>query len=139
MLDPHAVLSRARDGSAPATWRVFTKKRGKVRGFLHGTSTDPDPLLVITPAGVAEYADSKKPVTAVDFGNLARITLRVSASSMSDSTIVHLDVWLDLHDHDGRKSKWRSASFTDQHSAIQAFIEGYGAYQALRAAGLHPG
>lgn len=139
MLDPHAVLSRARDGSAPATWRVFTKKQGRVRGFLRGTSADPDPLLVITPAGVAEYADSKKPVTAVNFGNLARITLRVSGSSFSDSTIVHLEVWLDLHDHDGRKSKWRSASFAGQHSTIQAFIEAYGAYQALRAAGLRPG
>jgi hypothetical protein len=138
MLDPHTVLSRARDGSAPATWLVFTKKRGKVRGFVRGTSADPDPLLVITPAGVAEYADSKKPVTAVDFGNLARITLRVSGRSLDDSTLVRLDVWLDLHDHDGRKSKWRSGSFADQHSTIQAFIEAYGAYQALRAAGLPP-
>jgi hypothetical protein len=139
MLDPHAVLSRARDGSAPATWRVFTTKRGRVRGFLRGTSADPDPLLVITPAGVAEYADSKNPVTAVDFGNLARITLRVSGRSFSDSTIVHLDVWLDLHDNDGGKSKWRSASFAGQYGTVQAFIEAYGAYQALRAAGLHPG
>jgi hypothetical protein len=139
MLDPHAVLSRARDGSAPATWRVFTKERGRVRGFLRGTSADPDPLLVITPAGVAEYADSKHPVTAVDFGELARVTLRVSGSSFSDSTIVRLDVWLDLHDHHGRQSKWRSASFASQHGTVQAFIEAYGAYQALRAAGLPPG
>ena len=137
MLDPHAVLGRARDGSTPATWRVFTKERGRVRGFLRGTSADPDPLLVITPAGVAEYSDSKKPVTAVDFGDLARITLRVSGSSFSDSTIVHLDVWLDLYDHAGRKSKWRSASFADRHGTIQAFIEAWGAFQALRAAGLH--
>lgn len=138
MLDPHAVLSRARAGDTPATWRVFTKQRGRVRGFLRGTSDDPDPLLVITPAGVVEYADSKKPVQAVDFGNLAQITLRVSGSSFSDSTIVRLDVWLDLHHHDGRKSKWRSASFADRYGTIQAFIEAYGACQALRAAGLHP-
>ena len=138
MLDQYAVLGRARDGSPPATWRVFTKERGRVRGFLRGTSADPDPLLVITPAGVAEYTDSKKPVAAVDFGDLARITLRVSGRSFSDSTIVHLDVWLDLYDHAGRKSKWRSASFAGRYATIQAFIEAYGAYQALRAAGLHP-
>jgi hypothetical protein len=105
---------------------------------LRGTSADPDPLLVITPAGVVEYADSKKPVTVVDFSDLAQITLGVSGRSFSDSTIVHLDVWLDLHGHDGRKSKWRSASFADRHATIQAFIEAFGAYQALRAAGLQP-
>jgi len=138
MLEPQVVLGRARDGSAPANWRVFTKQRGRVRGFLRGTSADPDPLLVITQAGVVEYADSKKPVTVVDFGDLARITLRVTGRSFSDSTIVHLDVWLDLHGRDGSKSKWRSASFADQHGTVQAFLEAFGAYQAFRAAGLHP-
>jgi hypothetical protein len=139
MLDPYAVLGQARQDSTPATWQVFTKERGRVRGFLRGTSADPDPVLVITPAGVVEYVDSKKPVAVVDFDSLARITLRVSGSSFSDSTIVHLDVWLDLHYHDGRKSKWRSASFAARHGTIQSFIEAYGAHQALRAAGLKPG
>src|SRR5450432_3624886 len=55
MLDPYAVLGQARQDSTPATWQVFTKERGRVRGFLRGTSADPDPVLVITPAGVVEY------------------------------------------------------------------------------------
>ena len=138
MFHPYAVLDQARKGNTPPAWRIFTKNRGRVGGFLRGTSSDPDPLLVITPAGVVEYADSKKPVTVVDFGTLARIALQVRGRSFSDSTTVHLDVWLDLHGLDGRKSKWRSASFADRHATIQAFIEAYSAYNALRAAGLNP-
>ena len=38
MLDPQAVLGQARQGRAPANWRVFTKERSRVRGFLRGTS-----------------------------------------------------------------------------------------------------
>lgn len=138
MLDPQGVLGQAAQGRAPAGWRVFTKERGRVRGFLRGTSADPDPLLVITPDGVVEYADSKKPVTVIDFGSLARIRLRVSGSTFSDSMHVVLDVWLDLHYRDGRTSKWRSASFAGQYQTIQAFIEAYGAHQALRSGGLYP-
>jgi hypothetical protein len=129
VLDPQAVLSQAGQGRAPAAWRVFTKERGRVRGFLRGTSADPDPLLVITPDGVAEYADSRKPVAAVDFGALARIRLRVTGSTFSDSIQVRLDVWLDLYYRDGTKAKWRSASFAGQYETIQAFIEAWGAYQ----------
>jgi hypothetical protein len=109
-----------------------------VRGFLRGTSADPDPLLVITPDGMVEYIDSKKPTAVVDFGNLSRIRLRVSGSTFSDSIQVRLDVWLDLQYRDGRKSKWRSASFASQYQTIQAFIEAYGAHQALHGGGLHP-
>ena len=131
VLDPQAVLSRARQGMAPAPWRVFTKDRGRLRGFLRGTSGDPDPLLVITPDGVVEYIDSKKPAVVVDFESLSQIRLRVSGSTFSDSTQVRLDVWLDLHYRDGRTSKWRPASFAGQYQTIQAFIEVYGAHQAL--------
>jgi hypothetical protein len=138
MLDPQAVLDQASQGRAPATWRVFTKDRGRVRGFLRGTSADPDPLLVITPDGVVEYIDSKKPAAVVDFGRLSRIRLRVTGSTFSDSIHVRLDVWLDLHYRDGSKSKWRSASFSSQFRTVQAFIEAYGAHQALRSGGLDP-
>ena len=62
----------------PGDRTVFTKARGRVRGFLRGTSADPDPLLVITPDGVVEYVDSKKPVAVVDFDSLSGINLRVS-------------------------------------------------------------
>jgi hypothetical protein len=138
MLDPQAVLDQASHGRAPATWRVFTKERGRVRGFLRGTSADPDPMLVITPDGVVEYIDSKKPGAVVDFGNLSSIRLRVTGSTFSDSIQVRLDVWLDLHYRDGTKSKWRSASFASQYQTIQAFLEAYGVHQALRSGGLYP-
>ena len=138
MLDPQAILGQARQGTAPAGWRVFTKARGRVRGFLRGTSADPDPLLVITPDGVAEYIDGKKSVATVDFGSLAGISLRVNGKTFSDSIQVRLDVWFDLHYRDGRKSKWRSASFADRYETVQAFIEAYGAHQAFRSGGLDP-
>src|SRR6266487_3465349 len=129
MLDPQAILGQARQGTAPAGWRVFTKARGRVR------AADPDPLLVITPDGVAEYIDGKKSVATVDFGSLAGISLRVNGKTFSDSIQVRLDVWLDLHYRDGRKSKWRSASFADLYKTVQAFIEAYGAHQAFRSGG----
>ncbi len=132
MLDPQAILGQARQGTAPAGWRVFTKARGRVR------AADPDPLLVITPDGVAEYIDGKKSVATVDFGSLAGISLRVNGKTFSDSIQVRLDVWLDLHYRDGRKSKWRSASFADLYKTVQAFIEAYGAHQAFRSGGLDP-
>jgi hypothetical protein len=138
MLDPQTVLGQARQGRAPASWRVFTKARGRVRGFLRGTSADPDPLLVITPDGVVEYVDSKKPVAVIDFDGLSGISLRVSGSTFSDSIQVRLDVWLDVRYRDGRKSKWRSASFADRYETVQAFIEAYGVHQAFRSGGLYP-
>ena len=85
MLDPQAVLSQAGQRMGPVTWRVFTKQRGRVRGFLRGTSADPDPLLVITPDGVVEYVDSKKQALVVDFDDLSLITLQVSGTTFSDS------------------------------------------------------
>ena len=94
-----------------------------------------------TPAhirAVAQVVEGKKPVAVVDFDTLSGISLRVSGSTFSDSIQVRLDVWLDLTYHDGRKSKWRSASFAGQYQTIQAFIEAYGAYQAFRGAGLDP-
>jgi hypothetical protein len=130
--DPRMVLGQARQGPVPVSWRVFTKKRGRLSGFLRGTSHDPDPLLVITPDGAIEYANERKPLTVVDFHDLAEITLQVHGHSFSDSTLVTLDVWIDLHHHDGRKAKWRSASFADNLQTIQCFIEAYGAHKARR-------
>ena len=132
MTDPRTILGQARQGPVPANWRVFTKKRGKLSGFLRGASHDPDPLLVITTDGVIEYANERKPLTVVNFYDLAEITLRVHGSSFSDSTIVTLDVWIDLQGRDGRKTKWRSTSFADDLQSIQCFIEAYGAHKALQ-------
>jgi hypothetical protein len=132
MTDPGTILGQARQGSVPVNWRVFTKKRGKLSGFLRGSSHDPDPLLVIIPDGAIEHANERKPLTVVNFDELAGMTLRVRGSSFSDSTIVTLDVWIDLHYRDGRKTKWRSTSFADNLQTIQCFIEAYGAHRALR-------
>jgi len=132
MIDPRTILGQARQGLGPVNWRVFTKKRGKVSGFLRGSSHDPDPLLVITPDGAVEYTNERKPLTVVNFDELAGMTLRVRGSSFSDSTIVTLEVWIDLHYRDGRKTKWRSTSFADNLQSIQCFIEAYGAHKALR-------
>jgi hypothetical protein len=132
MTDPRTILGQARQGPVPASWRVFTKKRGKLSGFLRGSSHDPDPLLVITPDGAIEYASERKPLAVVSFHDLAGIALQVHGHSFSDSTLVTLQVWIDLHYRDGRKLKWRSTSFADNLQTIQCFIEAYGAHQALR-------
>jgi hypothetical protein len=131
MTDPQTILGQARQGPVPVNWRVFTKKRGKLSGFLRGSSHDPDPLLVVTPDGAIEYANERKPLTVVSFHDLAGIALRVQGSSFSDSTIVTLQIWVDLHYRDGRKTKWRSASFADDLQVVQCFIEAYGAHKAL--------
>ena len=132
MTDPRTILGQARQGPVPMNWQVFTKKRGKLSGFLRGSSHDPDPLLVITPDGAIEYTTERKPLTVVSFYDLAGITLQVHGSSFSDSSIVTLQVWIDLRHGDGRKTKWRSASFADNLQTIQCFIEAYGAHKALR-------
>jgi hypothetical protein len=130
--DPRAILAQANQGVAPSGWAVFTKGRGRVRGFLRGTSNDPDPLLVITPEGIVEYVDHRKGMHVVDFDQLSEITLRVQGHSFSDSTIVTLDVWLDLRFRDGQKQKWRSSTFANDYRTIQSVLEAYGAHKVLR-------
>jgi hypothetical protein len=132
MTDPRTILGQARQGPVPVNWRVFTKQRGKLSGFLRGSSHDPDPLLVITLDGAIEYANERKPLTVLNFSDLAGITLQVHGHSFSDSSIVTLEVWIDLHYRDGKKTKWRSTSFADKLQPIQCFIEAYGAHKALR-------
>lgn len=129
MRDPRAILSQAAGGAAPFGWTVFTKKRGRIRGFFTGTSDDPDPLLVVTPEGAVEFVDQRRGLQIVDFDQLSGVTLRVQGHSFSDSTIVTLDVWLDLWFRDGRKQKWRSATFADDYRAIQSVLEAYGGYK----------
>lgn len=132
MRDPRAILSQASQGTAPPSGAVFTKRRGRIHGFFTGTSADPDPLLVITPEGVAEFVDSRKGIQVVDFDQLSEIALQILGSSFSDSTIVHLNVWLELRYLDGRKTKWRSSTFADDYRTIQSVLEAYGAHKALR-------
>lgn len=133
MRDPREILSQAGSGAAPPEWAVFTKQRGRVRGFLAGTSDDPDPILVVTPDGVVEYVDRRKPIDVVDFAELATVDLRIRGHSFSDSSIVTLQVWLDLTFVDGRRAaKWRSDSFGDDVRTVQAFLEAFGAHRILR-------
>jgi hypothetical protein len=131
MGDPQAILSRAAAGAALPSWAVFTKRRGRVRGFLSGTSDDPDPLLVVTPDGVVEFVSHRKGVQIVDFDALSGLELRVEGHSFSDSTIVNLDVWLDLRFHDGRRQKWQSPAFADDYRTVQSVLEAYGAHKFL--------
>ncbi|GAA2803698.1 hypothetical protein RMN57_00265 [Kitasatospora sp. CM 4170] len=130
MTDPQMILGQARYGPVPPDWRVFTKRRGRLSGFLHGTSHDPDPLLVITPEGAVEYANEHKPPVIVAFYDLAGIELQVRGQSSSDSSMVSISVWIDLYYRDGGKAKWRSASFASDMQAVQGFIEAWGAYRA---------
>lgn len=132
MRDPRAILSQAHQGVAPPGWAVFTKKRGRIRGFFSGTSDDPDPLLVITPEGAVEFVDNRKGLQILDFDQVTEMALRVHGSSFSDSMSVTLTVWLDLRFRDGRKQKWRSSSFSDDYRTIQCVLEAYGAYKVLR-------
>ncbi|WP_030618277.1 hypothetical protein [Streptomyces fulvoviolaceus] len=132
MTNPRTVLMQASQGPVPGNWRVFTKKRGKLSGFLRGTSDDPDPLLVITPDEVIEYKDERKPLTIVNFYDLDGIALKATASTSSGSMLANLDVWVDLNYRDGRKGKWRSISFADDLQTIQGFIEAYGVHKTLQ-------
>ncbi|MCU7826708.1 hypothetical protein [Kitasatospora sp. DSM 101779] len=132
MTDPQTILEQARRGPAPANWRVFTKKRGKLSGLLHGSSHDPDPLLVITPDAAVEYRDDHTPPAVVGFDDLADVELKVRGQSFSDSTLVNISAWLDLRYRDGGTAKWRPVSFGDDLQAIQGFLEAYGAHKALR-------
>ncbi|GAA1091112.1 hypothetical protein [Kitasatospora arboriphila] len=132
MTDPQSILEHARHGAAPANWRVFTKKRGKLSGLLHGSSRDPDPLLVITPEGTVEYRDDRTPPDVVGFADLDGVELKVRGQSFSDSSTVSIAVWLDLRYRGGGKAKWRPAAFGEDLQAIQGFLEAYGAHKALR-------
>jgi hypothetical protein len=131
MTDPQTILEQARQGAVPANWRVFTKKRGKLSGFLRGSSHDPDPLLVITPDGSVEYRDGHTPLDIVRFDDLAEVELQVRGHSFSNSTTVSISAWLDLRFHNGGKAKWGSVSFVNDLQVIQGFLEAYGAHKAL--------
>ena len=132
MTNPRTVLTQASQGPVPENWRVFTKKRGRVSGFLRGTSNDPDPLLVITSDEVIEYKDEGKPLRIVTFFDLTGVELKATARTSSGSMLADLDVWVDLDYRDGRKEKWRSTSFADDLQTIQGFIEAYSAYKTLQ-------
>ena len=87
---------------------------------------------MITPDGAIEYVNERKRLTVVNFDDLTGIALQVHGQSFSDSTSVTLQVWIDLHHRDGRKTRWRSTSFADNLQTVQCFIEAYGAHKALR-------
>jgi hypothetical protein len=131
MKDPRIVIAQVHQGGRPADWRVFTKKRGAVRGFFSGTSNDPDPVLVFTRDAAIEYVSNKKPLNAIYFADLASVGLHARATTTSDSMHAHLHVWLDLRYLNGAKAKWQSASFSGNLSVIQQFIEAHAIYKAM--------
>jgi hypothetical protein len=131
MRDPRIVIAQVHQGARPPGWRVFTKKRGAVRGFFSGTSNDPDPVLVFTTDAVIEYVSNKKPLNVIYFADLASVVLHAKATTTSDSMHAHLHVWLDLQYLNGAKAKWKSASFSSNLSVIQQFIEAHAVYKAL--------
>jgi hypothetical protein len=87
---------------------------------------------VVTHGGLVEYVSDKKSLEVVAFQDLADITLKAHASTMSDSMHASLSVWLDLRYRNGRKVSWRSSSFKDDLQVIQSAIESYGAFKASR-------
>ncbi|MDQ0715017.1 hypothetical protein QFZ55_004469 [Streptomyces luteogriseus] len=89
-------------------------------------------MLVITPDGVIEYKDERKPLTIVNFHDLKGMTLKATASTSSGSSLATLTVWVDLSFRDGTKAKWRSTSFADNLQTIQGIIEAYSAHKALQ-------
>jgi hypothetical protein len=135
MLDPRVILSQASQGAAPSGWAVFATRRGRIRRFLAGTSADPDPLLVVTSEGVVEFVDNRKSIQVVDFDQLSEVVLQIQGSSFSDSTLVTLNVWLELRYLDGRKKKWQSSTFSRDYRTIQSVLEAYGAHKALHGRG----
>jgi len=135
MDDPQQILRRARLGSVPSTWIVFTGKRGAIRGFFTRTSGDANPLVVVTPDGVVEYRNERKPVTVVVFDHLVDLALRARASTMSDSMHATLSVWLDLRYRDGRTVKWQAPFVDDGLRVVQSVIEAYGAHKARHGRG----
>jgi hypothetical protein len=129
MREPNEIISLARQGSARPDWQVFTRKRGTIGAFFRGTSHDPDPMLVVTTDGVVEYVDQKKPLIAVDFGELESIELQANATTQSDTAHAYLHAWLDLHYQDGRQAKWQPSSFKDDLRILQSFIEAHAIYR----------
>jgi hypothetical protein len=129
MRDPNEIISLARQGSARPDWQVYTRRRGTIGAFFRRTSNDPDPMLVITPDGVVEYVSQKKPLIAVDFGELESIELQGSATTTSDTAHASLHAWLDLHYQDGRTAKWEPSSFKDDLRILQSFIEVFAIYR----------
>jgi hypothetical protein len=130
MREPHEIISLARQGPARPDWQVFTGKRGPIGAFFRGTSHDPDPMLVVTPDGVVEYVNQKRPLIAVDFRELEGIRLQANATTQSDSSHAYLQAWIDLYYRDGRKAKWQPSSFKDDLQILQAFIEAYAVFKA---------
>jgi hypothetical protein len=123
MSSPQEVIDQARRGPVPVGWRVFTKRRGVVGAFFRGTSGQPDPVLVITPEAAVEYASDRVPLSVFYFAWVADATLRMRASSSSDSTSVRIRFWVDVRLADGRTIQWKSATFPARIDVVQRFVE----------------
>ncbi len=132
MFDAGNVLGQARRGYKSHLWSVFVGKRFAPWAWVRGTLQDPDPLLVLTPEGVVEYSNSKHNLAVVDFFAVRDIALKVSGSSSSDSTLVSITLWIDIHYVDGSKDRWRpKARYDESYALFQSFIMAFGMHWAL--------
>jgi hypothetical protein len=112
---------------------------------------DPDPLLVVTPDGFVEYVNSRKPVIAVAFADLADLRLRINTTrtthynqpgnpASGSYTTTSTAVWLDLLYRDGRTVRWRQrARFGQADAVVQSIIAAHGRYAAQYGMRYQPG
>jgi hypothetical protein len=141
MSSPQEVIDQARRGPVPAGWHVFTKRRGAIGAFFRGTSGQPDPVLVITPEAVVEYTSDKVPLSVFYFAWVADASLRVKATTSSDSTTVRIRFWVDVQLTDGRTVQWKSETFPRRIEVVQRFAEGcavHAFWRRLPAGGYGP-
>ena len=140
MTSPQEVIDQARRGPVPADWRVFTKPRGVVGAFFRGTSGQPDPVLVITPEAAVEYTSDRVPLSVLYFA-WAGASLRVRATTSSDSSTVRIRFWVDVRLTDGRTVQWKPATFPPRIEVVQRFVAGcavHAFWRRLPAGGYGP-
>jgi hypothetical protein len=132
MFDADNVLRLARSGYRSPLWMVFVGKRFAPLAWVRGTLQDPDPLLVCTPEGVVEYVNSKHNLSVVDFFAVRDMEMKVSGSSSSNSTLVTITMWIDIHSVDGRKARWSpKARYDHTYPLFQSFLMAFGMHWAL--------
>jgi hypothetical protein len=141
MTSPQEIIDQARRGPVPADWRVFTQPRGRVGAFFRGTSGHPDPVLVITLDAAVEYTNDREPLSVMYFAWVAGASMRLRATTTSDSHSVRLRFWVDVRLTDGRTVQWKSATFPARIDVVQRFVEGcviHAFWQRLSAGGYGP-
>ncbi len=115
---------------------------GVIAGLIAGRdSGDPDPFIVLLPAGFVEYVSRRKPIIGISYAEIADIDLRVRTTRSSSTnpntgvstTTTRTRIWLDLHYRNGRTERWEPrANFGPRESICQTIIKAYSRYEALQ-------